>query len=433
MKGLFLKYCRPALTHFSRIVLDTHFCFWSRLYLARWRPEIVVVTGSVGKTNLLHILKEQLGDGALHSFKANTKIGVSLHMLEIEAISSGRQRWRWPLIILLAPFKALFKRPHRQKLYLVEYDAGDAYAAWYFKWWLRPHVCFWTTISPSHFAHFELKARLTGRGVYELIIAEFAAIAIAASERIFAPAADRVMRRALKDSKTPVSWVKDDLLAWQPDLERTVFKFPRRQFVFGHPQPRNCSRSLALLQAFAKDRGLKLKTDWRDWEPPVGRGRFFKGYGDSLLLDSSHNAQYQAFKSALETLQALPIAKSRKWLVAADMLEQGAMVGSSHRRLARDILQLDVDRVFLVGRRLKKHAYPLLKKRLKNLHWAEKVDRTYVDFFKTQISGGEVILFKGSAFLATLVKGLLADDADRRLLDKSSPPPVIKKRRAEAS
>ena len=426
MKGLLIKYCRPLVTHFSRIFLDTYFCFWSRLYLIRWRPKIIVITGSVGKTNLLYMLRDQLAGDTLHSFKANTKIGVSLHMLGIKAIARANQRWRWPIIILVTPFKALFKRPRPQKLYLVEYDAGDAYAAWYFKWWLRPHICLWTTISRSHVAHFELKAKLIGRDVYELIIAEFAAIAAAASERIFAPAGDAIMRRALKTAKTPISWVEDDLVSWQPELHQTVFEFRHQRFVFSHPQPRDFSRSLALLRALADYFDLKPKTDWRDWEPPAGRGRFFKGYGGSLLLDSSYNAQYQSFVSMLEVLQALPVDRKNKWLVAADMLEQGAEVEKNHQKLARDILELEVGRVFLLGRRLKKYAYPLLKERLTKLHCAEKIDKAYIAFIKEEIRGDEVILFKGSAFLDTLVEALLADSADRQLLDRLGRVAVLK-------
>ena len=400
------------------VFLDAHFCFWSRLYLRRWRPKIIIITGSVGKTSFLYALKEQFGRRALYSYRANTKVGISLQLLGIKAISSGSQRWRWPLIILAAPFRALTAKVRDEKIYLVEYDAGSPYASWYFKWWLQPDICIWTTVSESHFENFVRKARRTGRETFDLIVSEFAAIAASASERIFAPAGNERMRRALASASTPVSWVENELAAWQPGLKQTVFEFPKRRFVFSQPLPREFGLSLALFQALAGYLKLEIKTDWRSWEPPPGRNRWFAGHGGSFLLDSSYNAQIEAVLAMFEVLQALPIPKERKWLVAADMLEQADFSPTGHRKIGKRILELDVDRVFLLGRRMKKYAYPLLKGKLEKLVWAEKIDESFIDLIKGEIKGGEVLLFKGSSFLDVLVEALLADPADSRFLNK---------------
>ena len=418
MTALLARWTKDLRNFVLHVFLDAHFCFWSRLYLRRWRPKIIIITGSVGKTSLLYVLKEQFGSRALYSHRANTKVGISLHLLGIKAISAGSQRWRWPLIILVAPFKALMAKARDEKIYLVEYDAGSPYASWYFKWWLRPDICIWTTVSQSHLENFVRKAKRTGREAFDLIVSEFAAIAGSASERIFAPAGNERMRRALASTSTPVSWVKSELVDWQPGLDQTVFEFPKRRFVFSQPLPREFGLSLALFQTLAEHLELEIKTDWRSWEPPPGRGRWFAGYGGSFLLDSSYNAQLEAFLAMLEILQALPIPKERKWLVAADMLEQADFSPAAHRKIGERILELGVDRVFLVGQRMKKYAYPLLEGKLEKLVWAEKVDEGFVDLIKGAIKGGEVLLFKGSALLDVLVEALLADPADSRLLNQ---------------
>ena len=407
------------LRNFIRLVfLDAYFCFWSRLYLSRWRPKVIIITGSVGKTSLLYALKDQFGERAFYSYRANTKVGISLQLLGIKSISKASQRWRWPLIILAAPFKTLTAKVRDEKIYLVEYDAGNPYASWYLKWWLRPDICIWTTVSQSHFENFVGKAKRTGRDTFDLVVSEFAAIAASASERIFAPAGNKRMRQALAGASTPVSWVKSELVAWQPGLERTVFEFPKRRFVFNQPLPREFGLSLALFQALADHLELEIKTDWRFWEPPPGRSRWFVGHGGSFLLDSSYNAQFEAVLAMLEVLQALPVAKERKWLVAADMLEQADFAPTGHRKIGKRILELDVARVFLVGPRMEKYVYPLLEGKLDKLDWIEKIDEDFVDFIKGEIKGGEVILFKGSAILDILIEALLADPADNRFLNK---------------
>ena len=398
--------------------LNLYFSLWSRLYLWRWRPKIIIITGSVGKTSLLYMLKEQLAERALYSYRANTKIGISLNMLQLQPITSASERWRWLPLILATPWKALTLSPHPEKIYLVEYDAADPYASVHFKWWLRPDICLWTTVSRSHLECFASKAKRTGRESFDLIVSEFAALAMSASERIFAPADNKFMKRALKGARTPVTWVQDDLSSWQPGIEETVFKFARRQFVFSQPAPREFSQNLVLLQALMDHLKIKVKADWRDWEMPPGRCRFLKGYGGTLLLDSSYNAQPQAFWAMLEVLEELPIKKNKKWLVAADMIELGDFTQAIHEELAVKVLKLNIERVFLIGRRIKQYSYPILKSKFDNLYCVEKIDEDCVEFFKSQIKGGEVILFKGAAYLDILVEALLADRDDDRFLNR---------------
>ncbi len=402
-----------------RACLNLYFSLWSRLYLQRWRPQIIVITGSVGKTSLLYMLQEQLAEKALYSYRANTKVGISLNMLQLKPIVSVNERWRWLLLILVVPWKALTLPAHSQKIYLVEYDAADPYASYYFKWWLRPDICLWTTVSGSHLELFAGKAKRSGRDSFDLVVSEFAALATSASERIFAPADNKFMKRALKGASTPVTWVQDDLSSWQPGIEETVFKFTERQFVFSQPAPREFSQNLILLQALMDHLKIKIKTDWRDWEMPPGRCRFFKGYGNSLLLDSSYNAQPQSFWAMLEVLEALPIPASKKWLVGADMIELGDFTQTAHEELADKILKLNIERVFLIGRRVKKYTYPLLKGKFDKLYSIEQIDESCLEVFKSQIKGGEVILFKGAAYLDILVEGLLDDVDDGRFLNKS--------------
>ena len=89
-------------------LLEPYCCFFSRIYLRRWRPTVIVVTGSVGKTNLLYLLKEQFGAEAAYSYRANTKIGITFSVLGLPA--------RRPTLALAA---AAYRRSLR-----VSFEAG---------------------------------------------------------------------------------------------------------------------------------------------------------------------------------------------------------------------------------------------------------------------------------------------------------------------
>ena len=74
--------------------------------MRRWQPLVIVITGSVAKTNLLHILKEQLGQQAAYSYRANTKVGIACDIFDMPPIEAGR-RWRWLVLAIGRTFQSL--------------------------------------------------------------------------------------------------------------------------------------------------------------------------------------------------------------------------------------------------------------------------------------------------------------------------------------
>lgn len=392
--------------------LEPYCCFFSRVYLRRWRPTVIVITGSVGKTNLLYLLKEQFGSEAAYSYRANTKTGITFSVLGLPAAA---ERWRWPLLIAAVPFAAFFKRVREEKFYLVEYDVSETAAARYFKWWLNPAICLWTTVSESHLQAFDRAARKQGREPFELVVEDFAKVVRAASERIFAPGSSRLMRNSLKGTDAPISWSDGELLSYEVGPKGTVFKFPGREFVFSQPLPRQLADSLALMTDLLKHCGREVKTDCRDWPAPPGRSTLLAGYKGCWLIDSSYNAQLEAVAAVLEMFKEFSAAK--KWLVIGDMTEQGSFVERAHRDLAELIIDFKPDRLFLVGRRLKQYACPLLEKRYPDLHWSPRADAALIKLLKDSVTGEEAILFKGAGFLDILVEALLKNQADAALLN----------------
>ena len=394
-------------------ILDPYFCFWGRLYLNRWRPIVIVVTGSVGKTNLLHLLKEQFGSRAYYSYRSNTKVGITLNLFDLPDMRG--QRWRWLTSLFKVPYKALTAPKKPQKFYLVEYDVYDVSSSRWFKKWLRPNLCLWTTISPSHLENFDRLAKRTQRDVLDVLTDHFAQIAKSAEEYIFALATNKLMRQGLKNAQTPIKWLEDDLVDYRLDLQKTIFQFKKVTFKFGQPMPRAFGQSLLYCRALSEYYQLPLKTDFSDWYPPPGRSTLLRGYKNCFLLDSSYNAQPEAMWAIIKMFKKLQ-AKS-KWFVCGDMIEQGLHTQKCHQQLVEAILDLNPKRVYLVGPRVKKYTYPQLKTRHRQVHWVSKIDRVFVDQFKANIQGGEVILFKGAGFLDILVQALLLDPADSQFLN----------------
>src|SRR5947199_7925368 len=64
--------------------IASYFRYFAIKRLAKWNPRIVVVTGSSGKTTLLHLLEAQIGTNAKYSHHANSSFGIPFDVLGLQ-------------------------------------------------------------------------------------------------------------------------------------------------------------------------------------------------------------------------------------------------------------------------------------------------------------------------------------------------------------
>ena len=66
-----------------------YFAFFAGLYLRRWAPRVIVVTGSSGKTTLIELLRASLGCRVRVAREANSTFGIPfMVMVNDEGVSS---------------------------------------------------------------------------------------------------------------------------------------------------------------------------------------------------------------------------------------------------------------------------------------------------------------------------------------------------------
>ena len=107
------------IKHYLYFFVAGYFKFFARVQLAKWKPRIVVVTGSSGKTTLLHLIESQLGQRAEYSHHANSSFGIPFNILGLQRNSFKKTEWIY--LFLAAPFKA-YKKIHKKQLYIAEAD-----------------------------------------------------------------------------------------------------------------------------------------------------------------------------------------------------------------------------------------------------------------------------------------------------------------------
>ena len=165
--------------------------------------------------------------------------------------------------------------------------------------------------------------------------------------------------------------------------------------------------AIATAQAFGIDLAEAL-TALESYVPPPGRGRLLGGAHDTTIIDDTYNSSPVAVEEALETLQSFPGAK-RRVAILGDMLELGRYSVQEHGRIGA-LAGSAADLVITVGIRSRALA-------------AKVVDAEVVQFDDSRVAAveiahlvqaGDVVLVKGSQSIRMerIVEALLADRAD---------------------
>ena len=62
-------------------LVASYFRFFANISFRRWRPRVIAITGSVGKTTMLNLVECILKDRAHYSHDANSAYGIAFDIL----------------------------------------------------------------------------------------------------------------------------------------------------------------------------------------------------------------------------------------------------------------------------------------------------------------------------------------------------------------
>lgn len=389
-----------------------YFRHFANIALKRWKPRVIAVTGSAGKTTMLNLLEHEMGKRAHYSHDANSAFGVSFDILGLKGVRGSKLRWLY--LFAAAPFKALFLR-RKKKFYVVEIDGERPHETEFLAQWLKPEVTVWVSIGRSHAAQFEKEVK-AGRftNIDEAIAAEFANLPKNTTKRVYIDANSKVMKAATNNISAKVIPIKKTIVkkyVVYPDF--TDFTYGDTTFHFNHPEPKDIAYNLLVLQDLMKYLKIPFKADFTEMRIAPGRSSYFKGEKGIDIVDSSYNAHMISMASVLDMARRMHAEK--KWLVIGDIVDQGSAEAEEHRKLAHLIADVAPDKVVLVGRRTKKYTAPELKK-LGVSAVATTDPRKALDYIKKRMRGTETIVFKGSQYLEWIIEKLLANPEDAKKL-----------------
>lgn len=406
-------------------VVAGYFRFFANFAFRRWRPRVIAVTGSAGKTTMLNMIEFELGDKAHYSHDANSAFGIAFDLLGMDGVRGSK--WRWIKLFALAPIRALYYK-RQGEFYVVEIDGERPRETEFLASWLRPEVTLWVSFGLSHAIQFEQEV---AEGKYpsleQAIAHEFSTLPAHTTKRVYIDSDSSEMRDAVQGIKAEVvALSKKSLKRYSVYPSRTDFVFENASFHFSQPQPRDLAIQLAMLEDFVKYLQLPLKTDFHDMKVAPGRSSYFKGIKGVNIIDSSYNAHIISMQSMLDMVRRLHAG--HKWLVIGDIVDQGSIEEAEHHKLANLIADAGPEMVILVGRRTKEYTAP----RLKELGITTRTTldpKKALKFIEANITGDETLIFKGSQYLEWIIEKLLANPEDAKYLPRREPAAVKRRQK----
>lgn len=401
-----------------------YFRFFAAIRLKRWKPRIIVVTGSSGKTTLLHLIEAQLGLQAKYSHHANSSFGIPFDILSLERKTLSKLEWI--SLFFLAPIHIFSPFP-KQKFYVVEADCDRPYEGKFLASMLKPEVVLWVNSSKTHSINFESSLASGEQTTIDDAIAFEFGYFLAYCQKLAVINGDQPhLINQIKRTKASVIKVtkKDYLKKYFVDWQGTDIQVGGKTYHFQALLPVEMFYSLEMCYQLLLYLRLPFDQPFAKFILPPGRSSVFEGIKHTVLIDSSYNANLSSMAAILTMYSTL---RGRdKWVVIGDMLELGDSEKKEHEKLAELLLESDLDHIILIGDRVQKYTYPMLSKYLpKRVGKVPFISfltlREALEYLLNSLHGHEAILFKGSQslFLEGIIAKLLKEKSDSHKLPRA--------------
>jgi UDP-N-acetylmuramoyl-tripeptide--D-alanyl-D-alanine ligase len=405
------------LKRFLYFPVAWYFRLFAFIRLKRWNPNIIVVTGSNGKTTLLHMLESQIGNKAKYSHHANSSYGIPFDILDLHRKSLLKSEWI--SIILKTPVNA-FKAPPKEKLYIVEADCDRPGEGKFLASFLNPDIVLWVSTAKTHSMYFEqLVKDKKFSNVEEAIAYEFGYFLEYCTKLSIINGDSKLMEDQVNRTKANVERIiTSSLKDYKAGVNGTRFKIDSKNYDFKYLLPEEVFYSIAMCQKVCEYLSISFDQQFHNFHMPPGRGSIFKGIKNITIVDSCYNANLSSMEAIIKMYNKF--SNKNKWVVLGDMLEQGSGEKEEHEKLADLITMHPYERIILLGPRVKKYTLPeLVRQRKNNFNLnAFENPKDVLDFILSKIEGGEVILFKGARFMEGIIEHLLADKDDVKKLSR---------------
>ena len=401
----------------------------AKLILARYKPELIGVTGSAGKTSATEAIFAVLSSRkrVRHNEKNyNNEIGVPLTIIGRK--SPGKNLFGWLGLFLYCLKLILIKDKNYPEVLILEMAVDRPGDMNYLNSILKCNIGVVTLIGPMHLEYFgtiENIVKEKGQLITNLKSGGWAVLNYDDEEA-------RSMKNMSRVKVLTYGFDENaDLRALNPafsfDEERVGEKLAGMSFKLsynGSAVPVKVPRMLGYQAIYTALAGaavgvihgmneVEIAFALQSLKSPKGRMNLIDGIKNTKIIDDSYNSSPKPTIAALDVLGRVPVTKgSRKIAALGDMLELGSYTEQGHCEVGQAVIRNGIDILITVGERALGIANCAKKNGMSadNVFNFSNADDARL-FVQERIKQGDLILVKGSQGMRMekIVKEIMAE------------------------
>jgi UDP-N-acetylmuramoyl-tripeptide--D-alanyl-D-alanine ligase len=380
----------------------------ARVVLARHKPKIIAVTGSVGKTTTKDAIYAALAD-THHIRKSaksfNSEIGVPLTILGLE--TGWNDPWKW-LQNMVRGFFVIFGSAYPEWLVL-EVGADRPGDIRKIARWIRPDISVITGVPdiPVHVEYFNSPGEVLKekRELADHLKPGGTLILNGDEPRM------RMLQNSFRGKSITYGYdpqnsyaIYDDAILYENErpvgmqckVTRKGSSVPMAVYrALGRPRVYAAVAALAVAETIGADT-VQASAGIAKWDPPPGRVRIIEGMKGTIIIDDTYNSSPAAVLAALDTLKM--VNGKRKIAVLGDMLELGRYSAEAHKHVGERVAETAhlLRTVGFRARAIAESAMDAGMKETKIMQYEMNEAERAGKELERELKPGDVILVKGS-------------------------------------
>ncbi len=389
--------------------------FYAKIILKKYKPQIVAITGSVGKTTT----KEMIGEVLEKSKKTrrskknfNNEIGVPLTVIGYQAEDFSIFGW---IIISLKAWSLIIFPLKYPEILVLEMGADKIGDIKYLCEFIPVSVGILTGVGISHLENFKTKAAIIkekghllkqlpaqGLGVYNFDNKDIREI----GENIKANAISYGFEEGAQVRATDILYgyemVTDSNGIERKVLRGTSFKLNyqgkimpvRLSHCIGKGQIYSALATFAISSYFDLNL-VEIAEILKNSYPTPGRMSLLEGIKRTMIIDDTYNSAPDSVLAAVDAVEK--INASRKIVVLGDMLELGDEEERGHKEIGKLLVDANIDFFVAVGSRMSLAVDEFVKSKEDDSQVAKFNNPMDAGMFiQNLIREGDLVLVKGS-------------------------------------
>lgn len=386
----------------------------TKAILSKYQPDIVSITGSVGKTSTREAIYTVLSSRfnvRVNIKNYNNEIGLPLTIMGFK--SANRSIIGWLGVFGKAINLILFRDHTFPEIIILEMGVDRPGDMDYLNTMITPKVAVLTRIGSAHLEFFTSLAHVRDEKAKILnnLPKDGYAIINYDDEHLLG-LKDKIKQKVVTFGLAPEADVSANNITLNFRESQDIHSLAGINFKISYqgsyipillPRAVGQTSVYASLAAAAVGfcfgmNGIEISKALLNLTPTRGRMNLVQGIKGSMIIDDTYNASPQSLSLALETLGQFSLEQVKtKWIVLGDMLELGEEEEKEHLKIGKQIAGIAKVKLLLYGTLAEKFGEGAVRAGMleNNVHhFKQHLD--IVQFLEQEIQENDLILVKGS-------------------------------------